>query len=215
MVIKFKNHNNVVYIHTKISWIGNELTMCNIYLRIILRQSLALSDFSIIDMFTSLTYMLSLYNILGYHAACKCFEVHRRVLWSLTLASPIHLHVLNWSYSSFCMKYIFNYNKIYYIVNEYKHGYLPVCVCSLILTRSTGHATISWAAPPAEPARNICVYDPKFWVLAEDSIARRDVPYTPKNREFIAPADKIGYHIPLNSPRIYDDIHILYLSQRI
>ena len=102
-----------------------------------------------------------------------------------------------------------------YILNDYEHRYLPVCVCSLILTRSTGHATISWAAPPAEPARNICVYDPKFWVLAEDSIARRDVPYTPKNREFIAPADKIGYHIPLNSPRIYDDIHILYLSQRI
>ena len=99
-----------------------------------------------------------------------------------------------------------------YILNDYEHRYLPVCVCSLILTRSTGHATISWAAPPAEPARNICVYDPKFWVLAEDSIARRDVPYTPKNREFIAPADKIGYHIPLNSPRIYDDIHTIYLS---
>ena len=203
----------MVYIHTKISWIGNELTMCIIYFReIILPQSLALSDFLIIDIFTSLTYMLSLYNILGYHAACKCFEVHRRVLWSLTLASPIHLHVLNWSYSLFCMKYIFKYNKIYYILNDYEHKYLPVCVCNLILTRSTGHATISWAAPPAEPARNICVYDPKFWVLAEDSIARRDVPYTPKNREFIAPADKIGYHIPLNSPRIYEDIHILYLS---
>ena len=113
------------------------------------------------------------------------------------------------------VRFVWNiYSSIFtkYILNDYEHRYLPVCVCSLILTRSTGHATISWAAPPAEPARNICVYDPKFWVLAEDSIARRDVPYTPKNREFIAPADKIGYHIPLNSPRIYEDIHILYLS---
>ena len=173
---------------------------------------MALSDFSIIDMFTSLTYMLSLYSILGYHAACKCFEVHRRGLWSLTLASPIHLHVLNWIAARFIRYIYIQVWFISYILNDYEHRYLPVCVCSLILTRSTGHATISWAAPPAEPARNICVYDPKFWVLAEDSIARRDVPYTPKNREFIAPADKIGYHIPLNSPRIYDDMHILYLS---
>ena len=60
------------------------------------------------------------------------------------------------------------------------------------------------AAPPAHPATKVFVYCPEPLKRSDFSIIFRVVPYTPKNIEFIAPADKMGYHMPLKNPRGYD-----------
>ena len=81
--------------------------------------------------------------------------------------------------------------------------HLPVCVWSLILATSTGHATTSCAAPPAQPAQNISqlvgfnevevIWPPRLASgVRSEVINLKDTPYTPKKREFKAPAAKIG-----------------------
>ena len=73
----------------------------------------------------------------------------------------------------------------------------------MILATSTGHATTSCAAPPAQPAQKISQLvgfnevevewrPPPASGVRSEVINLKDTPYTPKNMEFKAPADKIG-----------------------
>lgn len=99
--------------------------------------------------------------------------------------------------------YIIKYEKQIYsglLLKRKYNVYLPVCICILILTKSTGHATTSCATPPAHPAKNILEYD-GFSPPSRNH--RRLLPQTPKKSELRVPVANSGKPIPLQKPRHY------------